>query len=106
MVVQFLFPIAIVPVPIALARKRRSLAQLILGDVRAIATQICIVGQLAPGDRVRVGPNGEKRDERRDGVNHLAAHLLNLKILDGSEVPSRRWLECEGGVISGLFSKP
>src|SRR3954462_9381914 len=41
-----------------------------------------IVRQLAPGNLVRVGPNGKKRAERRDGVNHLAAHLLDLKVLD------------------------
>src|SRR3954468_4501049 len=41
-----------------------------------------IVCQLAPGDRVRVGPNGPKSVEGRDGVDHLAADLLDLEILD------------------------
>src|SRR3954452_14181065 len=41
-----------------------------------------IVCQLAPRDRVRVGPNGPKSIEARDGVDHLAADLLDLKILD------------------------
>jgi hypothetical protein len=48
MVVQFLLPSSTVPIPIAVTRKRRSPPQLVLGDVRAIATQICVVGQLAP----------------------------------------------------------
>src|SRR4051812_25309748 len=41
-----------------------------------------IVCQLAPRDRVRVGPNGPKSIEARDGVDHLAADLLDLKMLD------------------------
>src|SRR3954468_6303452 len=41
-----------------------------------------IVCQLAPGDRVRVGPNAPKSVEGRDGVDHLTADLLDLKILD------------------------
>ena len=31
---------------------------------------------------MRVGPNGKKRVERRDGVDHLAAHLFDLQVLD------------------------
>jgi predicted thioesterase len=29
-----------------------------------------------------------------------------LRVATVSSVPSRWWLECEGGVISGLFRKP
>jgi hypothetical protein len=38
-----------------------------------------------------------------DGDDRLAQQLRDA--LDAS-VPSGRWLECEGGVISGLFHKP
>src|SRR4051812_40204477 len=34
------------------------------------------------------------------------AGTIFLCVVDPGVVPSGRWLECEGGVISGLFSKP
>src|SRR5215212_2962941 len=41
-----------------------------------------IIRQLAPRDRVRVGPNAPKSVEGRDGVGHLTADLLDLEIPD------------------------
>src|SRR5687767_11690582 len=70
------------PIELITPRELWRVVKLLLGDIRAIIMQLRVVLQLAPGDRVRVGPNGEKAVERRNGVDDLAAHLLDLQVLD------------------------
>src|SRR3954454_9604151 len=90
------FPLLFAPIELVAPGELGRVVQLVLGDVGAKAMKLRIVRQLAPGDRVRVGLNGEKRDERRDGVNHLAAHLLDLKMLDGSDAAPVRIIHGRG----------
>src|SRR3954454_8824717 len=66
------FPLLFAPIELVAPGELGRVVQLVLGDVGAKAMKLRIVRQLAPGDRVRVGLNGEKRDERRDG-SHSAS---------------------------------
>jgi len=46
-------------------------------------------------------------DSGESRLGRVPAQPARLRISrKSSAVPSREWLECEGGVISGLFSKP
>jgi hypothetical protein len=46
------------------------------------------------------------KGRKRHAVVDTLGLMLGCAVLPGKRVPSRRWLECEGGVISGLFRKP
>src|SRR5688572_5020839 len=70
------------PIELTTARDLCPLLDALPIYIGAITIKLRVVLQLAPGDRVRVGPNGKKSVERRDGVDDLAAHLLDLQALD------------------------
>jgi hypothetical protein len=55
------FPLPFWPVELVTSGEFRCVVKLVFRDVGPIAMELRVVLQLAPGDRMRVGPNGKKR---------------------------------------------
>ena len=77
-IVQLLFPLAVPPVILRIARKGRSPLQLIERDVGSISAQPGIVGQLPPGDRVLFRANPKKSAEGHDRIGDTSADLVTV----------------------------
>jgi hypothetical protein len=89
-IVQFLFPLAIPPVILRIARKGRSPLQLIERDVGSISAQLGIVDQLPPGDRVLVRANPKKAAEGHDRIGDTSADLFDHQSFDAADIiPTR-----------------